>query len=686
MLQNLTVILLLILVVPLLCKQVRLPAIVGYIVAGIVVGGHGLGIVQESETIDVIGKAGMIYLMFLSGIEIDMSDFRRSGMKSLLFGVLTFSIPCLLGIFTSRLLGFGWLPCVLMGTLYGSHTLMTYPVVSRYGLQRQNIVSIVVGGTMLAVTLSLLLLGSVSSVSQGEGGMKATLRMAGCVALFLFAVMWLFPRIATWFIKRNNDSAAEFLLVLFLVAIAAWIADKAGFEAILGAFIAGVALNRRIPNLSPLMNRITFVGNTFFIPVFLLGVGMMIDVHVFASGWFTIIIAAVMLLTKLSGKWLASWFTQIILSLGKRERMLTFGLSSASAAGTLAVVTIGFDIGLLPVEVLNASVLLILLSCLIASFVTESAARSMAMEERVVSDNTDDARRVLVALGNPQTDTALVDIALFTTPQFPKSRFAALAVSNNADDRHEALDKVRRAAKYAAAADREVECLTQVAANTANGIVQVMQNNDYTRLVLGINADEDSSLGEVSRHLLSSLNRQVLLYRQIQPLNTVERLRVAVPRYARQESGFVQVFEVIRNLAIQTSARVSFYCDSETEQLLRQLCKRDRKKLTASFIEMEDWEDSLMIAKEMEKNDMLVLLLARSATVSYNPLFESTPYLIRKFYNRYNVLLIYPEQTGTSSNESIIQDVCGTTERVSLLRRIYNRWLLWHRRKQKYIG
>ena len=686
MLQNLTFILLILLIVPLLCKWLRLPSIVGYILAGIAVGSHGLGWVEYSTTVQVIGKAGMIYLMFLSGIEIDLGDFKRSRGKSFLFGLLTFLIPCTLGILTSRLLGFSWLPSVLLGSMYGSQTLMTYPIVSRYGLQRQNVVSVVVGGTMFAITLSLLSLGAISSMWQGEGGITAVLRLGSYVVLFLILVVWIFPILATWFIKRYNDPAAEFLLVLVLVGIAAWIADAAGLEAILGAFIAGVALNRRIPNLSPLMNRITFVGNTFFIPVFLLGVGMMIDIEVFTSGWFTLLVAGVMLVTKLCGKWLASLFTQLALRWKRDERVLTFGLSSASAAGTLAIVTIGYDLGILPAEILNASVLLILFSCLIASFVTEIGSKNIALKEMFTEENEDTPKRVLIALGNPQTDTNLVDIALLTSAKKSEGEFAAVSVIHNMDEELQAQDTVRHAAKYASAVDCDLHMLTQVAANTANGIMLIKQRQGFTKLVLGFNLNEETSLGEVAEHLISAVTEQMMLYRQVQPLNTIERLRVAIPKHATQESGFLQAFENIRNLAIQTSARVTFYSNSETEQALRQLCTREKKRLTAEFVEMEDWEDSLMIAKEMEENDMLILLLARPTTVSYNPLFDSTPYLLHKFYQQHNVLIIYPEQTGATQGESITQGSYSTTERTPMTRRLYNRWLRWHRRNQKYLG
>ncbi len=681
MLQSLIYILVILLFIPILCRMVRLPAIVGYILAGIAIGSNGFGLVEYSETINVLGKTGMIYLMFLSGIEIDIGDFHRSSIKSLWFGLLTFLIPCLLGIFTSRLLQFDWLTSVLLGAMYGSNTLITYPVVSRYGLQRQNIVSIVIGGTMLAITLSLLCLGAVSSICEGEAGWSAVLRLGIYLIVFLVLVVWLFPRLATWFIKRNNDSVAEFLLVMLLVAIAAWLADKAGLEAILGAFIAGVALNRRIPALSPLMNRISFVGNTFFIPVFLIEVGMLIDIRSFLSGWTTLVLAVVMILTKLSGKYLSALVSGRIMHWNCHERGLCFGLCSAAAAGTLAVVTIGCDIGLFPIEILNAAVLLILVSCLVASFVTEHAARQLALQEQFPDNISLAPQKILVALSNPTTDTALVDIALLTTAQQDNSSFAAVAVCNDEQSRDKAQQLVRHAALYAIAAEHEMQMFTQVAANTANGILEVKQQQQFNRLVLGINFTNPDTLGDAAIHLIHSAHEQIMLYRQVQPLNTVERLRVVIPEYAEQETGFVQTFENIRNLASQTSARVTFYAGKQTIEILRNLCTREKRQLYASFREMSDWNDTPAIAKEMQRNDMLIMLLARPATVSYNPLFKSISYLIAEFYHQYNVLLVYPEQAGTDNAVSLLQENSTSAERTPLKGRFFNRKFFLKRRK-----
>lgn len=659
------------LVVPLLCKLVRLPQIVGFILAGIAIGNNGLCIIPQNETINIVGKVGMIYLMFLSGIEIDMDSFRRSRLRSLFFGNLTFLFPCLLGIFTSRLFGFDWLSAVLMGAMYGSHALMTYPIVSRYNLQQQNIVSVVVGGTMLAVILSLLCLGVVSAVETGETGITAILRMLGYLLILLIIVAGLFPYIASWFIKRNNDSVAEFLFVMLLVGLASWFADKAGLEAILGAFVAGVALNKRIPALSPLMNRINFVGNTFFIPVFLISVGMMIDLRVSAVGWGTLVLATIMILTKLCGKWLAALTTTILLKLNNSERRLTFGLSSASTAGTLAVVTIGYNIGLLPIEVLNAALLLILVSCIVASFITENAARTMAHEEKAGDDGFVKQQKVLISLHNPATDTALVDIALLTTSPRRKTLFAALAVCNSHEDEQQANNIVRHAAQYAASADRHLQMLTKVAANMVNGILQVEHNEHFTRIVVGLNSPDHTSHGNVALNLLQLTTEQIMLYKQVQPLNTVERLRIIVPRHAEQEPGFVAVFECFRYLAMQTSARITFYCDSHSEIALRQLCTREKKSLTASFIKMTHWEDTAPISKEMERNDMLILLLSRQATVSYNPLFETAATLVDDYYKQYNTLLIYPEQ-NTPIPDSILQDSADYSDHPSIFRHLFH--------------
>ncbi|MBQ8099921.1 MAG: cation:proton antiporter [Paludibacteraceae bacterium] len=679
MLLRLCLILLLLLLVPLVCRRLRVPSIVGLILAGMAVGPHGLALLPQSAAVDMLGRLGMLYIMFLSGIEIDLNDFRRSRFRGAVFGLYTFFFPFLLGILTSRLLGFGWPTCLLMGSLYGSHTLMTYPVVSRYGIQKNAAVNITVGGTMLAVTLSLLLLGGVSAaVHDGGGQWWVTLLW---LMAFLMLTLWAFPRLTSWFVKRYSDPSLEFLLVISLVVAASWLAEKAGLEGILGAFVAGVALNRRIPNLSPLMSRITFMGNTFFIPLFLLGVGMMIDVRAFLSGWGTLLVATVMLLTKLSGKWLASLAAQLSFRMPAVERRLLFGLTSASAAGTLAVVTIGYTMQLFSVEVLNASVILILVSCIAASFTTEAAARRIARAESFEEKEELEPARVLIPVTNSLTAPSLMDLALFTQPRRTAS-FVALSVIAHPDDDAAADELLRLTAAHAAAADRRIECLRQVAANTANGIQEVIAAQHVNCVVAGVNMQAADSLGSVLEHLTAGVSLSVWVYHEVQPLNTLEHLRVAVPRHAELESGFMQWFEQVRSLAAATSARVTFYAGAETVRVLGLLCRRPRKRLTAAFVDMPDWEDALMIAREMQANEMLLMVSARRSTVSWNPLLDEVPGMLQRFCRNRSFLIIFPAQSGTAADYGLLHEAPAADDR-SLMRMLRRALLRQWRKRQR---
>ena len=313
-----------ILLVPIICRKIRIPSIVGFIVVGIMAGSHGFGWLGGVETIQTLGKIGMLYIMLQAGIEVDTNDFRQQRSRSILYGLYSFLVPFVLGIGSSLLLGFNVTTSILMGAMYGSHTLMTYPIVSRYGVQKNAAVNLSIGGTMIAITLSLLVLAFLKS-KYIDADPISTWGLLGRIALTLGIILLVFPWIAQRFFKRWSDATSGFLIVMTMMVVSAWLADWSGLEGILGAFICGAALNRLVPNLSPVMQRINFVGNNLFVPLFLIGVGMMIDVHVLWSDWTTIIIAVVMIATKLSSKWLAAWLAQVSFGLQGTERQLIFG-------------------------------------------------------------------------------------------------------------------------------------------------------------------------------------------------------------------------------------------------------------------------------------------------------------------------------------------------------------------------
>ncbi len=563
------------LLVPMICRKIRIPSIVGFIIVGILVGPYGLALIGNGDAIQALGKIGMLYIMLQAGIEVDINDFRQQRNRSMLFGLYSFIFPFLLGLATSKILGYNWVTSALMGAMYGSHTLMTYPIASRYGVQKSGAVNIAVGGSMLTISLALLVLAVIKSNFIYTYSLT-TWGLVGRIILTLTLITIVFPWLAQRFFKRWSDPNSGFLIVMTMMVVSALLADWCGLEGILGAFVCGVAMNRLVPNLSPVMQRINFVGNNIFVPLFLIGVGMLIDVSLLWSGWSTIIIAVVMIATKFFGKWIAAWIAQKSFGLQAVERQLIFGLTHATAAGTLAIVTIGYEIQIFNAEILNAAVLMILVLCTSSSFITEYAAKQLALQE--------DARL--------EADKS-------------KNEWLMMSIAEN---RHYELKELGELSEL-----HEPELSNEI--------------------------DWNEALNHIHHQ-----RKAAIIYHPAQPLNTISRLLVAVPRYAEKEHDFISCFGLVRRLSSQIGARVVFYTNEDTQKTLQTFCHRKGKFLRAGYREMENWEDVLMIAKQMRPDDMIVMINARTSTPSYNPLFDQVPNMLAKFFSDHSYMIVYPEQ------------------------------------------
>jgi Kef-type K+ transport system membrane component KefB len=563
------------LLVPMICRKIRIPSIVGFIIVGILVGPYGLALIENGDAIQALGKIGMLYIMLQAGIEVDINDFRQQRNRSMLFGLYSFIFPFLLGLATSKILGYNWVTSALMGAMYGSHTLMTYPIASRYGVQKSGAVNIAVGGSMLTISLALLVLAVIKSNFIYTYSLT-TWGLVGRIILTLTLITIVFPWLAQRFFKRWSDPNSGFLIVMTMMVVSALLADWCGLEGILGAFVCGVAMNRLVPNLSPVMQRINFVGNNIFVPLFLIGVGMLIDVSLLWSGWSTIIIAVVMIATKFFGKWIAAWIAQKSFGLQAVERQLIFGLTHATAAGTLAIVTIGYEIQIFNAEILNAAVLMILVLCTSSSFITEYAAKQLALQE--------DARL--------EADKS-------------KNEWLVMSIAEN---RHYELKELGELSEL-----HEPELSNEI--------------------------DWNEALNHIHHQ-----RKAAIIYHPAQPLNTISRLLVAVPRYAEKEHDFISCFGLVRRLSSQIGARVVFYTNEDTQKTLQTFCHRKGKFLRAGYREMENWEDVLMIAKQMRQDDMIVMINARTSTPSYNPLFDQVPNMLAKFFSDHSYMIVYPEQ------------------------------------------
>ena len=622
-----------------------------------ILGPHGFHLLANNETFELLGKIGLLYIVFLSGIEIDMNEFKRDKNKSIVFGIITFVVPLIMGVLSGHsLMGLGWSGALLLSTLYTSQTLMTYPIVSRYGIAKNQAVNIIVGGTVICVTLSLIILAFISAVYRGSVNTTFLLQLLTGALAFSGVVLWLIPKLAQLVFKRFSDSVLLYVFVLFLLVFSSYLSEIAGLESLLGAFLVGLSLNKLIPNLSPLMNRINFVGNALFIPIFLISVGMLVNVEVFYTSSKALIFAAVMTIVALSSKWIAAFLTQKICKLSTLKRQLIFGLSCAKVSVSLAVVMIGYNIllddgtRLLGESVLNATVIMILVTCTVSSILTERTARKIALTDDKQIDDNQKEERMLIPVSNPETCKGLMEMALLLVER-KSAKVFAMSVSRSKEEEVGNKKILEAAVKIGAATDKEIFPVSQFASNVSVGIEEVVIQKNISDIVVGLHqksTDLDSFFGSIVGNMLATVEKTICIYKAIQPANTISRVVVAVPSNAERESGFVPWFDRIRHLSQQLGAKVCFYADTKTTQELKRLCASKKHALTAvSYAELNDWEDFLIVAKEIRPDDLLVVISARKQTASYNSLFEKMPNMLTRFFRANSFLVLYPSQEGT---------------------------------------
>ena len=342
-----------ILLTPLVLSRLRIPHVIGLIVAGVVVGPHGFNLLARDMSFEVFGQVGILYLMFLAGIEIDMYHLRKNLRKGMTFGLFTFIIPLILGALVAMAaLRMHFLEATLLASMFAAHTLIAYPIVTRFGVTKSPAVVIAIAGTIVTVLGSLIVLAGVLGVYR-DGSVASLIPVLCYLALYCVGLIYIYPRVTRYFFKHYSDGIAQFIYVMVMVFGAAALASFIGLEGVFGAFFAGLVLNRFIPARSPLMGRLEFVGNAIFIPYFLIGVGMLIDLHVVMDGWTTLYTAAVMSAVAMLSKWIAAWVTQKVYRLTPVDRSIMYQLSNAHTAVALAVVMIGYEMHLFDVTVLK---------------------------------------------------------------------------------------------------------------------------------------------------------------------------------------------------------------------------------------------------------------------------------------------------------------------------------------------
>ncbi|MEY8707217.1 cation:proton antiporter [Bacteroides faecichinchillae] len=671
-------VLIIILFAPMILGRLHIPHIIGMILAGVLIGEHGFHILDRDSSFELFGKVGLYYIMFLAGLEMDMEDFKKNRTKGVVFGLFTFVIPMLLGVWSSMsFLGYGFTTAVLLASMYASHTLIAYPIISRYGLSRLRCVNITIGGTAVTVTLALIILAVIGGMYKGTIDGMFWVLLVVKVAFLGFLIIFFFPRIGRWFFRKYDDSVMQFVFVLAMVFLGGGLMEFVGMEGILGAFLAGLVLNRLIPHVSPLMNRLEFVGNALFIPYFLIGVGMIIDIRSLFMGGEALKVALVMTIVATISKWLAAWLTQKIYHMQPNERSMMFGLSNAQAAATLAAVLIGHEIimengeRLLNDDVLNGTVVMILFTCIISSLVTERSARRFAINESVQEEEGEKKlqEQILIPVANPETIEDLINLALVIKDAKQKNGLIALNVinDNNSSENKELQGKrnLEKAAMIAAAADVPVTMVSRYDLNIASGIIHTIKEYEATDVVIGLHRKAnivDSFFGNLAENLLKGTHREVMIAKFLMPVNTLRRINIAVPPKAEYETGFQKWVEHFCRMGSMLGCRVHFFANEHTLMRLQQLVKKRHNGTPTEFSILEEWDDLLLLTGQVNYDHLLVVISARRGSISYDPSFERLPGQLGKYFANNSLIILYPDQFGEPQEIVSFSDPRGYNE------------------------
>ena len=666
-------ILVIILAAPLLLNKLRIPHLLGLIIAGAIIGPNGFNLVLRDSSIILSGTAGLLYIMFLAGLEIDLGDFKKNKWKSLTFGMYTFLVPMALGTLVGLyVLNFSMLTSILLASMFASHTLIAYPIISKLGITKDKAVGITVGGTMITDTLALLVLTVIVEMAVGDVDDWFWYRLGAAIILFFAFVMIVFPIVGRWFFKRCEDNVSQYIFVLVMVFLGAYLAELAGLESIIGAFLAGMALNRLIPSTSPLMNRVEFVGNAIFIPFFLIGVGMLIDYRAFFTNWDTIKVGAVMIVVATVAKFVAAWLTQKTFRMSVDQRRVIFGLSNAQAAATLAAVMVGYNvilgetpagepIRLLNESVLNGTILMILVTCTMASFSAQKGAHNIAMND--VSEEKEGTgehqERILIPVSYEKNVTELVNLSTAIKSKKNKNGLFALNVINNqaSDDKAFKHSKkvLNMAVTTASATDNVLQDLLRYDLNVANAIISVIKEQGITDLVLGLHQGKgvvSSFLGNMTEAILGQSNVTTLIYRPIQPIATVKRHLVVVPARAEKEVGFPMWVNKVWNIIHNSGAKAVFYASEDTMVYLKEMYKK--RPIEAEFSSFDDWDDFLIMSREIKSDDTLWVVMSRRERLSYHANMSRIPNYLNKYFQSNSFVLVYPIQAGETNNRYLV--------------------------------
>ena len=673
------VVLLMILLSPIIMGRLRIPHIIGMVLAGVLVGKYGLNILGRDASFELFGRVGLYYIMFLAGLEMDMEGLKKNRNRVMIFGMLTFLVPFAMTYFMGvSLLGYIPLASLLLAAIMASNTLIAYPIVGRYGLTRHTSSTLSVGSSMMALFMALIVMASIVNSFHGNGGILFWLLFILKFVAYCVGLIMVIPRVTRWFLRRYSDAVMQFIFILAVVFLSAALSDAVGLEGIFGAFMSGLILNRFVPKVSPLMNRIEFTGNALFIPYFLIGVGMLINVRLLFAGSKILWVVFCIVFFGTLGKAVAAYLAARIFRMSWLAGHMMFGLTSAHAAGAIAMVMVGRRLQVAPGEylfgdeVLNGIVIMILFTCIISTVITERAAQRLRLQEKEGHDmmkNLDD-EKILIPVKYPEYSDNLITMAtLMRNPRLKRELVALNVVYDDVNMRHNQAEGQRlldHLCHLASASDVPMVTQVRVAANIANGIKHAFKEFQASEILMGLHFHKEinrSFWGEFTRSLYNGLSRQIIVTRILQPLNTIRRIQVAIPSRAEFEPGFYRWLERLARMAGNLECRIAFHGRNETLQLVNEFIRNRFPSVRAEYEEMAHWKELPTLGSQVREDHLFVIVTARKGTISYKTAMERLPEELNKFIKGKTIMIIFPDQYGSEMDDMTFAQPQHTEER-----------------------
>lgn len=675
-----SLILFIILLSPILLRKLNIPGIIGLIIAGVVIGPHGFNILAKNSAVDLFSTIGLIYIMFIAGLELDMNEFKSNRNKSLLFGLFTFIFPLAIGFpVCYYLLGYEFNASFLTASMFATHTLVAYPIVSKLGVSKNQAVAITVGGTILTDTAVLIILAVIIGNSQGNLNQEFWIRLVISLAIFSAIMFLIIPGIAKWFFRKlESEKHSHYIFVLAVVFFAAFLAEIAGLEPIIGAFVAGLALNKLIPHSSALMNRIEFIGNSLFIPFFLISVGMIVDMSIILKGPMALIVAGTLSVVALFGKWFAALFTQLVFRYSSAQRQLIFGLSSSHAAATLAIILVGYKAEILDENILNGTIILILITCIVASFATEKAARKIVIEseddtDSLLKTNGAQSEHILLPIANVSNIDKLLEFSIFIKDKKSANPISILSVVSNNKEAEinilKARNKLEEFVRQASASETNVNILTTIDHNAASGIARISREIMADIIVLGWPQRTgffDKFFGEKVDSILSNTDKTTFVCHLEKPLILHKRIVVAAPPLTEHENGFGLWVVKIAKLAQELSIPMLFYCTEATEKAVEKVFIKAKLTAAIAFKTFSDWEDFLVLSRNVQDEDLFVLVSARKGATSYSGVLDNLPVKLEKYFASNSRFVIFPQQYADNISNGHYDDISAESLNIGI--------------------